>query len=396
MNTQHTKNPEEFFKEMRRVSLSPSAREDMHRTLEAYADFHPVHLGYVRTEEARRLVHRGVLMQIVRLPLLLANRKYMHIIAPAMVILALSGGTSYAAESAIPGTALYPIKVELNERIAGFFNISDAAKAEWQGELALRRINEAEWLAAVGSLDAETEAALRAKIATNIKSAVARTQALDESGNADTAADVRTNIEASLRAHTGILSALEAGWHDDKKDAAEKESGDGDAKEKRSDKKDGALRSFITSLHIQSDSVAEAQKEARAKVSLDVRAEAEASLKAAEQAVSEARAALARTDSQAEASLIVHAQARIEAAEHRLVGAHAAFEAEQYTEANRGAEKATFTAKETSVLVGSAPMIRFSGGAEFDFSAVTASDEHDDEEDEDSETKSREAINLGL
>lgn len=68
--------------------------------------------------------------------------------------LVISGGLGVvrAAEGALPGQSLYPVKINVNESVIGTFKRSDAARAEWERERAGRRIAEAETLAEAGKL----------------------------------------------------------------------------------------------------------------------------------------------------------------------------------------------------------------------------------------------------
>src|SRR4051812_40813854 len=45
----------------------------------------------------------------------------MEYAAVCLIVLILTGGTSYAASYALPGDALYPLKVNVNEQVKGFF-----------------------------------------------------------------------------------------------------------------------------------------------------------------------------------------------------------------------------------------------------------------------------------
>ncbi|MBI4086752.1 hypothetical protein HY416_02085 [Candidatus Kaiserbacteria bacterium] len=352
----HNRTPEELLERLHDISLPTAERERMRQALASYADFHPV-----RAKAPPGRVFAGFHLSFAR--------RYVFALALFAVIGSLTGGISYAAESAVPGMILYPVKTRVNERVIGLLSFSDEAAIEWQTELILRRIDEAERLAVSNTLDATTEASLRTQIAANIEKVVLDTQTLDRNGRRDTAASVRTDIEASLRAHADILTAL--GTHSAADDTDEK------TPEKK--KEDGVLDSFITSLREQRHSVAEARKEAR-EVETDMADTARAYLATAEKSVAEARRAIDRIDEHAQTTLVAQAKTRLDVAEKRLRAAQTAFEEEQYAQAIRDAEKATFSAKETSVFAASARTIDIS--AELDFSSITEDDEDETEHEE--------------
>lgn len=70
------------------------------------------------------------------------------------IVLVVGSGLSVAraAENALPGQALYSVKINVNEPIVGSFKYSPGAKIGWERELAGRRIAEAETLAEEGKL----------------------------------------------------------------------------------------------------------------------------------------------------------------------------------------------------------------------------------------------------
>lgn len=200
----HNKTPEELFNTIRGIALSERARIHMRKNfdkiLKPYADAPLVRIG-----ETTRLAKSGAPISIIRSPLLLFTKRYITMPIPLIIALLLAGGTSYAAESALPGNALYPVKVEVNERIAGLLNVSDEAKAQWHARLAERRIAETKDLADENALDPETKDALTRKIVTHVDNAIEYTRALDAGGKRDVADRVRTSVDTSLRTYDDIL-----------------------------------------------------------------------------------------------------------------------------------------------------------------------------------------------
>jgi hypothetical protein len=74
----------------------------------------------------------------------------------AVLIAALGTGTAYAAQGALPGDLLYPVKININERVEVKLALGDTAKAQAEAALAGRRVSEAQELEAEGRLDATT------------------------------------------------------------------------------------------------------------------------------------------------------------------------------------------------------------------------------------------------
>jgi hypothetical protein len=124
------------------------------------------------------------------------------------LVLAVSGGTAFAAEGSLPGDALYPVKVGINEQVRAGLAFSAEAKAEVQADLAERRLSEAERLAARGSLSEEHLARLEHRFEAHAERVRARIQQFEDSDRAEAASNVSARLEASLRAHEQILLRL--------------------------------------------------------------------------------------------------------------------------------------------------------------------------------------------
>lgn len=69
-----------------------------------------------------------------------------------ILIVGSSFGVARAAERALPGETLYPVKIKVNEPFMASFKYSDTARREWEHERVERRMAEAEALAEEGRL----------------------------------------------------------------------------------------------------------------------------------------------------------------------------------------------------------------------------------------------------
>ncbi len=126
---------------------------------------------------------------------------------PAMagVVLCCAGGTAFAAsasESALPGDALYPVKLYIAENAYLHLRFAPAALADWEATRAERRLEEAETLAARGQLTVETHDALAEDFALHAERARAyKSQSSEDSGAA-------MELEESLAQHETVLRRL--------------------------------------------------------------------------------------------------------------------------------------------------------------------------------------------
>lgn len=135
------------------------------------------------------------------------EKKFIPALSLAILLIA-TGGTSLAAERALPGDFLYPVKVGLNEQVRGLTAVTPEAKAKFALEVTDRRLKEVAILSSRGLLNAETSSIIQAELlkqAGQIKNQVA---SLVSTKNIKAAQEITLNFESSLRAHELILEKI--------------------------------------------------------------------------------------------------------------------------------------------------------------------------------------------
>ncbi|MFZ2886235.1 MAG: DUF5667 domain-containing protein [Minisyncoccia bacterium] len=173
-------------------SLSDAEKARIERVLKSYMSFKPV-----RGEATAS--NSGTLWFF-----------YMHRTIAAALIFAVATSSSavYAAESSLPGDALYGVKTSVNEPVRVAFATNAEAKAEIQIEIAERRIEEATTLAAEGRLDDSTQDELAASFksyAAAASESIAKADEEDDSASTELA----SRFETRLAAHEMILAEVE-------------------------------------------------------------------------------------------------------------------------------------------------------------------------------------------
>jgi len=147
-------------------------------------------------------------------PYFFFSYQFIHarVLAPAMVLLVVfvGAGTAAAAQGSLPGDFLYPVKVSINESIEVALATTPVARAEVSAKVALRRVEEAEALAAKGTLTPETGEALAANFEEHAQDAHESAQEVEAEDPA-AATELRTNLDSSLSAHGAILATLSGG-----------------------------------------------------------------------------------------------------------------------------------------------------------------------------------------
>jgi len=188
-----------FFKQLKKESdairLSTREREVMRLALE-------------EAMRSRHLVKSPV--HITPSPLLFFSHRLISSFAFVLVLAVVGSSTAYAAEAAVPGDVLYPVKVRVNEPLRAALALSSEAKAVWHTEAAERRMKEAEVLAARGTLTAEVKAGLEESFDTHATKVEAIVEAFGEE-DPIVAADISTRLGSSIAAHSAVIARLGEG-----------------------------------------------------------------------------------------------------------------------------------------------------------------------------------------
>ena len=133
--------------------------------------------------------------------------KHMTSIVAGILIITISSGTlSYAAESAVPGDVLYPVKVNVNEMVRGSLKRTQEDQALWEAEKAERRLKEAEIIASTTTItDAQQE-----QIQKRFKKHTDALQTRMASMSSEKAIVIGQRFEAKLRAHGNAFEKMNA------------------------------------------------------------------------------------------------------------------------------------------------------------------------------------------
>jgi hypothetical protein len=194
-----------FLNSAREVRLTADEKRAQKRAVLEFITEHPI-------RESPTVRHIG--SQSVAATILTYLRspvpKFMPIALAILLMVVAGGGASFAAEGALPGDALYPVKVSFNEEVRAVLAISPKAKAEFELERLGRRLDEAERLAAMGELETETRTELEIRFEAHAESARERIISLEFENDIEAATELGSNLEASLRAHERILQSLVA------------------------------------------------------------------------------------------------------------------------------------------------------------------------------------------
>lgn len=250
------------------------------------------------------------------------------------IIVALSGGVSVAANAAVPGDILHPVKTEVNERVMAGLAFSAEAKAIVEARLAERRVEEAEKLAARGELKADVAAKLSERFEARAEKLNAIIDRLEAEGKTEAAANLTAALEATLKAHDQILTRLEERIVQPRvQERAEKAA---------------KARARI-----------EEKVRTEAETGKDVQAAAEGKMGAATNKIAEVKGFIDRAEARFGAEAVIEAKAKFRMAEQAFAEGKAKLEAKAYGAAFAAFQKAMRIAQEAKALVDIGVRLRF-------------------------------------
>lgn len=127
------------------------------------------------------------------------NKKTLSVFVMAGLLM---GSTlSFAAENTAPGDLLYPIKVGINEQVRGIVAITPKAKADWEVQLAERRLKEMEKLAIEANISPEIKVLAKQNFTASSERVKSRILKLEEDHDNEDAISTAGTFRDMLRKH---------------------------------------------------------------------------------------------------------------------------------------------------------------------------------------------------
>lgn len=128
--------------------------------------------------------------------------------------LLMGSSVSFAAENTVPGDALFPIKIHVNEAVRGATTVTQKAKAEWEIRLVERRLEEVEKLAVAQNVPVEVRQIAEQNLehyTERVKNRIAKFENDEDDEDALGTASLLSEV---LNTHERIISELEDGDDD--------------------------------------------------------------------------------------------------------------------------------------------------------------------------------------
>ncbi len=314
---------EKFIKDAKQIKLNKSEKDQILHHLKAVIVNQPVR----KSDLAGHNIWSNTFSYIK-----LTLSKPMPIII-ALVIL-LGGGTTFAAQSSLPGSPLYPVKVEVNERVGGWLSFSDQAKASWDAHLAEVRLQEAEKLAVENKLDKNTRISIEENFKQHAEGVANRVKKL-ELNNTTGALEVNSDFETSLKSHSKILDDIATSLDGSVKIELDNLNHEVKAKNNSTTENENKNEKDIKA----------------ASVGPDVQKAAEGKLKATQNKIDEVKKFIEKKKNVVDADTMAKAQAHLKLAETTLAQGKTKLEAGSYIDAFLLFQRAKNIAQETKLLL---------------------------------------------
>lgn len=311
---------DKLFKALKQVRLEDAERDVLRQKLLTYIEDHSVRVAVEERQiEQRSSTHLFLTFLTKPMPIILA------------IIIFLGGGMSVAAERALPGDILYPVKIGINERFQSVLALSADAQAKLELRLAERRLEDAEGLSVRAHLASETRAQLQENFDRHAEKVEARIAELENHGQAEEAADLSSNFEVSLKAHEKILARLEEDQPDDQSELE-------------------VLHRKVSASE-QGASSLKSENEAKVTGQPNVQSAAEGKMNAAQNKIDEVGAYLDRIKARPTAQATAEAEAKLAEAQKTFYEGKARLEAKAFGDAFTLFRSAAEQAQEAKLLV---------------------------------------------
>jgi hypothetical protein len=195
---------EEFFKKITHIykglSFTERERIAMRLQLSVFIDEHPAQAPFMVRVSGRTLTAFNKARM---------HFKLRYVSAMLVFVLVTGVGTSYAAVDALPGSPLFALKVSLDESVERATVSSSQSETQWTLTLTNRRLQEAEKLAAMGTLTPSNANIVVTQLNTDTANFNATVSTLATSSLAlAQVANAQSDLDAALSAHVQVLVAI--------------------------------------------------------------------------------------------------------------------------------------------------------------------------------------------
>lgn len=184
----------ELFEKFRGVQMTAQEKDVGFKRLQTFMNENPI--------KTKNLIKSPFYSNILFHHKILASAFAIVIIASA------TGGTSIAAKYSLPGDTLYPVKINLTEKLETLTAITPEEKALVQAKHLDNRLGEAETLSIQNKLENGVQEKVKLQISQNLEDAVAHAEILKNKGEKENAKKIKISLEKSLQKHKDVVGEI--------------------------------------------------------------------------------------------------------------------------------------------------------------------------------------------
>lgn len=355
----------EFFEKLKKgILLKEDEKTRVKESILKYVELNPV-----RNDDESRLKVQRSQTNLIEIANLL-RLKTMPILFSIIMLVSL-GTASIAAEKSLPGDTLYPIKVNVNEKVKSAliyrFNSESEYGGQFEIEKAERRIKEAEKLAIKGLLSEESKNKIGERFDTHVEKMSRVAATLADKGNVEAAVSLHSRLEAVLDAHRDVIDQLGDGeiTKDDAEDLIKEVKNEINEKVTYNAELKSAIENNI-----------------KTGITPIVKTAAEGKLKAAENKLAETQSFIVKNSAELSAEVKLKIDERILESKKAIADGRAKFEAEKYGEAFILFQKSIRLSQQAKTIAKTHIELEDDSDDDDENSTSTESDDEDEDDDE--------------
>jgi hypothetical protein len=196
---------------IQRIKLSEEERDRMDDAVLSFMESNPIQKKGENNQSAteRITTMKNDITETTRSFASLFVRRLSYAALALVLAIAIGGGTVMASQNALPGDALYGVKVNVAEELQSRFTSDEKAKAEWEAERVRRRLLEINTLFEQDGTVADS-ALLEVKghITDHSQAVALATNKLGVLGDSDAILDIVVQLQETLEIYKSLLTEI--------------------------------------------------------------------------------------------------------------------------------------------------------------------------------------------
>lgn len=149
--------------------------------------------------------------------LMIKKNRLAYYVAVPLIVALTGGGVVFASEESLPDSVLYPIKVNIVEPVRGALKFSKESRANYESNLATKRMIEAEKLATNGKLDSVSKEQINTLLKKHNKKLNEAIDKIDESESPEQVDEIVTEFQEKMNTHAKNLDSITFEKREEKK-----------------------------------------------------------------------------------------------------------------------------------------------------------------------------------